>query len=85
MIKRKVSNWERFVLIVNTMPNPEPVVYRKTTRGVPQVAFIAKNTDGICVYEYVAGGLLSMSLALSKLEELNTEVKEVSERINYGY
>lgn len=77
MILRKVNNWERFVLIVNTMPNPEPVVYSKAIRGVPQITFIAKNTGGACMYEYVADGLMSMSSALSKLEELNTEVQEV--------
>lgn len=77
MILRKVNNWERFVLIVNTMPNPEPVVYRKATRGNPSITFVAKNTGGVCMYEYVAGGLMSMSSTLIKLEELNTEVQEV--------
>lgn len=77
MITRKVSNWERFALIVNTMTNPEPVVYRKAVSGNPSITFVAKNTDGVCVYEYVAKGLMAMSMALSKLEELNTEVKEI--------
>lgn len=77
MILRKVSNWERFVLIINTMPNPEPVVYRKAIQGHPSVTFVAKNTGGICIYEYVAEGLMSMSSALSKLEELHTEVQEI--------
>lgn len=76
-IVRNVYNWGRFALIVNTMPNPEPVVYHKSTQGNPSITFTAKNTGGICAYKYIANGLISMSYAMSKLEELNTEVQEL--------
>ncbi len=76
-IDRKVSNVDRLIEIVKSMPSPqvEMTFFNRDglDYGIPQVTVHAANQGGACVYEFKHSGLMGLEDVVSKVNDLMVE------------
>jgi len=72
-IVRMVTNIDRLMEIINTMPKPEVdlIVVEKGTFNVKKIHVIARNKDGVCECHFICSGDEECNYLEKKLEKID--------------